>query len=120
MSLNLISSLSFLKSKLEKTAAAEPKVRSLPLARVNSTKMDVRRLNSTDMFAGLTESDLDTSSSDSDDDDSSSGSSRASSPSGFNTPEINNKEEPTQVSREPGCCYSGVLFSRQRYCGDEI
>ena len=97
MSLNLISSLSFLKSKLEKTAAADTKVRSLPLSRVTSTKMDVRRLHSTDMFAGLTESDLDTSS-DSDDDDSSSGSSRASSPSGFNTPEINNKEEPTQVS----------------------
>ena len=100
MSLNLISSLSFLKSKLEKTAA-DTKSRTVPLARVSSTKMDVRRLNSTDMFAGLTESDLDTSSSDSDDDDSSSGSSRASSPSGFNTPEINNKEEPTQVSREP-------------------
>ena len=118
MSLNLISSLSFLKSKLEKTAAAEPKVRSLPLARVisSSTKMDVRRLNSTDMFAGLTESDLDTSSSDSDDDDSSSGSSRASSPSGFNTPEINNKEEPTQVSRE--LWLARLLFTRQRYCGD--
>ena len=97
MSLNLISSLSFLKSKLEKTAAADSKSRSLPLSRVSSTKMDVRRLNSTDMFAGLTESDLDTSS-DSDEDDSSSGSSRASSPSGFNTPERSNKEEPTQVS----------------------
>ena len=100
MSLNLISSLSFLKSKLEKTAAADSKSRSLPLSRLTSAKMDVRRLNSTDMFAGLTESDLDTSSSDSDDDDSSSGSSRASSPSGVNTPEINNKEEPTQVSPE--------------------
>ena len=96
MSLNLISSLSFLKSKLEKTAA-DTKTRTVPMSRVTTTKMDVRRLNSTDMFAGLTESDLDTSS-DSDEDDSSSGSSRASSPSGFNTPEINNKEEPTQVS----------------------
>ena len=112
MSLNLISSLSFLKSKLEKTAAADTKVRSLPQSRVTSTKMDVRRLHSTDMFAGLTESDLDTSSSDSDDDDSSSGSSRASSPSGFNTPEINNKEEPTQVSQ--GFVYCLV----ERYCGE--
>ena len=97
MSLNLISSLSFLKSKLEKTAA-DTKTRTVPVSRVTTTKMDVRRLNSTDMFAGMTESDLDTSSSDSDDDDSSSGSSRASSPSGFNTPDTN-KEEPTQVSR---------------------
>ena len=98
MSLNLISSLSFLKSKLEKTAA-DTKTRTVPMSRVTTTKMDVRRLNSTDMFAGMTESDLDTSSSDSDD-SSSSASSRPSSPSGFNTPEIhNNKEEPTQVSR---------------------
>ena len=97
MSLNLISSLSFLKSKLEKTAA-DTKSRTVPMPRVSSTKMDVRRLNSTDMFAGMTESDLDTSSSDSDSDSDSSASSRPSSPSGFNTPEINNKEEPTQVS----------------------
>eukprot|EP00092_Neocalanus_flemingeri_P002753 GFUD01002948.1.p1 GENE.GFUD01002948.1~~GFUD01002948.1.p1 ORF type:complete len:935 (+),score=127.71 GFUD01002948.1:291-3095(+) len=88
MSLNLISSLSFLKSKLEKSKNEKPTK--------FSTKMDVRKLNSnTDMFAGITESDLDTSSSESEDDDSSD-SSRASSPSGFNTPETNQKDEPTQ------------------------
>lgn len=88
MSLNLISSLSFLKSKLEKSKNEKPTK--------FSTKMDVRKLNSNnDMFAGITESDLDTSSSESEDDESSD-SSRASSPSGFNTPETNMKDEPTQ------------------------
>jgi len=88
MSLNLISSLSFLKSKLEKSKNEK--------ATKFSTKMDVRKLNSNnDMFAGITESDLDTSSSESEDDESSD-SSRASSPSGFNTPETNLKDEPTQ------------------------
>merc|ERR1719211_902499 len=52
------------------------------------------------MFGGITESDLDTSSSeDDDDDDDSSVSSRPSSPgspSGFNTPETNHKDGPTQ------------------------
>jgi len=88
MSLNLISSLSFLKSKLEKSKNEK--------ATKFSTKMDVRKLNSNnDMFGGITESDLDTSSSESEDDESSE-SSRASSPSGFNTPETNMKDEPTQ------------------------
>ena len=107
MSLNLISSLSLLKSRLEKSQG-EPRAKSKKSSaqHVPVSRLDVRRLNSADMFGGITESDLDTSSSDSDDDDSSSGSSRASSPSGFNTPEINNKEEPTQVSRESQyhCC----------------
>ena len=75
MSLNLISSLSFLKSKLEKTeevkmAEVRPKV---------------------DMFAGMTESDLDTDS----DSDSDSDSSRSSSP-GFRTPDTENPPGPTQ------------------------
>jgi len=90
MSLNLISSLSFLKSKLEKSKNEKPPSRF-------STKMDVRKLNgNSDMFAGITESDLDTSSSESEDDEESTDSSRASSPSGFNTPETNMKDEPTQ------------------------
>ena len=62
-----------------------------------SAKMDVRRLNSTDMFGGITESDLETSSSSSDDDDDDSDDDSISSPSGFNTPEANQKDEPTQV-----------------------
>ena len=94
MSLNLISSLSLLKSRLEKSQG-ERKV-TVSKSKVGS-RLDVRRLNSTDMFAGITESDLDTSSSDDDDDDESSASSRPSSPSGFNTPETNHKDEPTQV-----------------------
>ena len=93
MSLNLISSLSLLKSRLEKSQGSKVVTKS----KVGS-RLDVRRLNSTDMFGGITESDLDTSSSDDDeDDDSSNASSRPSSPSGFNTPETNHKDEPTQV-----------------------
>ena len=110
MSLNLISSLSLLKSRLEKTQGdGSPSIRNKsktvtgsvkPVSRF-SAKMDVRRLNSSDMFAGITESDLDTSSSsdDDDDDDDSSISSRVSSPSGFNTPEAGTANEPTQVSQ---------------------
>jgi len=71
MSLNLISSLSFLKSKLEK-----------------SEESKVKTMTRVDMFGGVTESDLDT-----DSDSDSSSSSRCSSP-GFRTPEI--KEGPTQ------------------------
>ena len=107
MSLNLISSLSLLKSRLEKTQGESP-IRSRskgtggggqvkPVSRF-SAKMDVRRLNSTDMFGGITESDLETSSSSSDDDDDDdSDDDSISSPSGFNTPEANQKDEPTQV-----------------------
>ena len=98
MSLNLISSLSLLKSRLEKTQSSpKVKVRSPPRAPVS--RLDVRRLNSADMFGGITESDLDTSSSSEDDDDSSdsSPSGFASPKSGFNTPEVNQKDEPTQV-----------------------
>ena len=63
----------------------------------------MRRLNSADMFGGITESDLDTSSSEDDDEDDSSDSSPsgyASPKSGFNTPEANQKDEPTQVGTE--------------------
>ena len=77
MSLNLISSLSLLKSRLEKSQG-EPRAKSKKSSaqHVPVSRLDVRRLNSADMFGGITESDLDTSSSDSEDDDSSSGSSR--------------------------------------------
>ena len=102
MSLNLISSLSLLKSRLEKTQVT-PKLKtrsSQPKAPVS--RLDVRRLNSADMFGGITESDLDTSSSEDDDDDSSdsSHSGYASPKSGFNTPEVNQKDEPTQVWKQ--------------------
>ena len=102
MSLNLISSLSLLKSRLEKSQG-EPrtKTKKSSAQHVPVSRLDVRRLNSADMFGGITESDLDTSSSeDDDDDDDSSVSSRPSSPgspSGFNTPETNHKDGPTQV-----------------------
>ena len=127
MSLNLISSLSLLKSRLEKTqeqgsASVRTKTKhaagpAKPVSRF-SAKMDVRRLNSTDMFAGITESDLDTSSSsddDDDDDDDSSISSRVSSPSGFNTPETGTANEPTQVSQVKSshstCCIQFIISS---------
>ena len=76
MSLNLISSLSFLKSKLEKTEEVK-------MAEVTRPKVD--------MFAGMTESDLDTDS----DSDSDSDSSQSSSP-GFRTPDTENPPGPTQ------------------------
>ena len=102
MSLNLISSLSLLKSRLEKSQGESDRKKTGGVTKPGSrftAKMDVRRLNSTDMFGGITESDLDTSSSeDDDDDDSSVSSSRVSSPSGFNTPDTNQKDEPTQVN----------------------
>ena len=98
MSLNLISSLSLLKSRLEKTPVT-PRVKTQVKAKAPVSRLDVRRLNSADMFGGITESDLDTSSSSEDDDDSSdsSPSGFASPKSGFNTPEVNQKDEPTQV-----------------------
>ena len=101
MSLNLISSLSLLKSRLEKTQVT-PKLKTRPgpqSAKAPVSRLDVRRLNSADMFGGITESDLDTSSSEDDEDDSSdsSPSGYASPKSGFNTPEVNQKDEPTQV-----------------------
>ena len=102
MSLNLISSLSLLKSRLEKTPVT-PRVKTQVKAKAPVSRLDVRRLNSADMFGGITESDLDTSSSEDDDeDDSDSDSSHsgyASPKSGFNTPEVNQKDEPTQVNR---------------------
>ena len=103
MSLNLISSLSLLKSRLEKTQVT-PKLKTRPspqsAKKAPVSRLDVRRLNSADMFGGITESDLDTSSSEDDDEDDSSDSSPsgyASPKSGFNTPEVNQKDEPTQV-----------------------
>ena len=106
MSLNLISSLSLLKSRLEKTqVTTKLKTRPSP-AKAPVSRLDVRRLNSADMFGGITESDLDTSSSEEDDDEDdssdSSPSGYASPKSGFNTPEVNQKDEPTQV-RKQGC-----------------
>ena len=100
MSLNLISSLSLLKSRLEKTQVTPKlKTRPGPQTKAPVSRLDVRRLNSADMFGGITESDLDTSSSEDDEDDSSdsSPSGYASPKSGFNTPEVNQKDEPTQV-----------------------
>ena len=96
MSLNLISSLSLLKSRLEKTQE-EKKVKMVTSKSKVGNRLDVRRLNSTDMFGGITESDLDTSSSEDDDDEDDSSDAGSSSPSGFNTPETNHKDEPTQV-----------------------
>merc|ERR1711884_860582 len=74
------------------------------------------------MFGGITESDLDTSSSeddDDDDDDDSSVSSRPSSPgspSGFNTPETNHKDGPTQVGFVVHCYIFDGYDSPSKIC----
>ena len=49
MSLNLISSLSLLKSRLEKTPVT-PRVKTQVKAKAPVSRLDVRRLNSADMF----------------------------------------------------------------------